>query len=67
MSPNTQKQKALRRVEKAVGKTMPREVWRFLSELLPSRDINTLADWIASDASDDDIPPIDDFEEDEGA
>lgn len=61
MSPNTQKQKALRRVEKAAGKTMPRDVYEFLSRLLPSRDINALADWLESDEREDDIP-IDDFE-----
>lgn len=68
MSPNTKKQKALRRVERAVGATMPKDVYTPLS-LLRVVDIEAFADWLeqvaARDASEkprDSVVPIDDFE-----
>jgi hypothetical protein len=66
MSPNTKKQKALRRIERAVGGTMPRDVYTPLS-LLRVVDIEAFADWLegVKDASDDErdsVVPIDDFE-----
>ena len=45
MAPNTLKQRALRRVEKAVGATMPTDVYNPLSAL-PVRDIDALAQWL---------------------
>jgi hypothetical protein len=72
MSPNTKKQKALRRIERAVGATMPRDVYTPLS-LLRVIDIEAFADWLkkvkgddgdddASDEPRDSVVPIDDFE-----
>jgi hypothetical protein len=72
MSPNTKKQKALRRIERAVGATMPRDVYTSLS-LLRVIDIEAFADWLKKAKGDDDddevsddardsVVPIDDFE-----
>lgn len=75
MSPNTKKQKALRRIERAVGATMPKHVYTPLS-LLRVVDIHAFADWLdkrlkvdeeddedeASDEPRDSVVPIDDID-----
>jgi len=64
MSPNTRKQKALRRIERAVGATMPTDVYTPLS-VLTVRDIDAFADWleaVASGKHTDAILPLDDFD-----
>ena len=64
MAPNTRKQQALRRVEKAVGATMPPMVYNTMS-LLPVRDIDALAEWlerVASEGPRDSVLPINDFD-----
>lgn len=64
MSPNTVKQKALRRIEKAIGATMPRDVYTQMS-LLRTSDIDAFADWLEAVASGkprDSVLPLDDFE-----
>jgi hypothetical protein len=65
MSPNTTKQRALRKVEKAVGGTMPPDVYNPLS-LIPARDIEKLAEWITDTVSGKrkaDVLPLDDFDD----
>lgn len=64
MSPNTRKQKALRRIERAVGGTMPRDVYTPIS-LLRAVDIEAFADWLEAMASgerSDSVLPLDDIE-----
>lgn len=64
MSPNTKKQKALRRIEKAVGRAMPRDVYTPMS-MLRICDIDAFADWlenVRSGTQRDSIAPVDDFE-----
>lgn len=75
MSPNTKKQKALRRIERAIGGTMPKHVYTSLS-LLRVVDIHEIADWLdrmkgdedddeeeeASDEPRDSVVPIDDID-----
>jgi hypothetical protein len=68
MSPNTKKQKALRRIERAVGATMPPEIYTPLS-MLRAVDIEAFATWVedaksrdTSEKPRDSVVPIDDFE-----
>lgn len=64
MSPNTRKQKALRRIEKAVGGTMPRDVYTPIS-LLRAVDIEAFATWLeklASDEPRESVLPLNDIE-----
>jgi hypothetical protein len=64
MAPNTRKQQSLRRIEKAVGATMPTDVYNHMS-LLPVRDIDALAEWlegVASGRTRDSVLPLDDFD-----
>lgn len=63
-TPNTRKQESLRRVEKAVGARMPRELYRHLSQI-PSTHIDAIGEWIENVASGkhkDPVLPLDDFE-----
>lgn len=63
-SPNTSKQKALRRIEKSVGSTMPRNVYALMSSLRVV-DIDAFAEWLESVASGkprDSVLPLDDFD-----
>jgi len=45
MSPNSRKQRSLRRIERAVGRDMPRDVYNTMS-IVSIAILDKLADWL---------------------